>query len=224
MIGRTEGRWLRGVSGVMAVFCGGLAALLVFGVVILTASSAISEWWTRPVSWTFEGRAVAMSSTQTIVAFRSCRPGEPERCTRRDHPDAKTYASVMAGRAATQLPLIALAYGLFHACACFVGFARGRLLARRTVDRLVRFSVGGLAFVLTAPYAGTLGGVVTDGVRRLLDLASGDRSVLSSLSVYVVSYAGVSQLLTIVYAVTLTVIAVVMVKASAIADDHAQIV
>lgn len=132
--------------------------------------------------------------------------------------------SAMLGYAVLYAPLAALAYGLYQACACFVGLARGQLLARRTIDRLVRFSVAGLSFVLLAPHAGRIGGLVTDGSRKVMDFVTGDRTVLFSISVYNANYAGVNGLLTVIYAVTLTVIAVVMVKASTIADDHAQIV
>lgn len=218
------GRWLRGVSGVMAVFCGLVAVTLTLMVVVMLASTAITGWTAQPRSWQVGEGAASVSGHFDQKALKSCRPGEAALCPDPGPPKIKAYVSSLLGYVVLHAPLAALAYGLFQACACFVGLAKGQLLARRTIDRLVRFSVAGLIFVLLAPQAGRIAALVADGSRKLMDLVTGDRSVLFSFSSYSVSYAGVNGLLTMIYAVTLTVIAVVMVKASTIADDHAQIV
>lgn len=218
------GRCLRGISAVMAVFCGLVATALTLLVVVTLVWSATTGWTNRPVHWKVGNDQANVAAEVERNAQVSCEPGKATLCPTSKPTDIKGYLSEQLGQAMTQAPLVALVYGLFQACICFVGFARGRLLARRTVDGLVRFAVAGLVFVLVGPFAGRLGGLVADSSRKLMDLVTGDRSVLFSVSSYTVSYDGVSNLLTMIYAVTLTVIAVVMVKASAIADDHAQIV
>ena len=57
-----------------------------------------------------------------------------------------------------------------------------------------------------------------------MDALTSDSKVLFSVGSYAASYAGVNSLLTIVYAITLTMIALVMIKATTIVEDHAQIV
>jgi hypothetical protein len=220
-VGVVGQRWLRGISVGMAVFCGFVALMLTISVVITLAGAAVSEWSGKSTSWRASDPAGVASAAYNRTVLIIC-PAGAVRCRPSRPPEIKPYISAMLGSLTLQVPLMALAYGLFQACACFVGIARGKLLARRTVDRLVRFAVAGLGFVLLTPFAGRLGGWVADGSRGLMSWATGDRSF--QVSAYTANYANVSGLLTVIYAVTLTVIAVVMVKASTIADDHAQIV
>ncbi|WP_291880206.1 hypothetical protein [Caulobacter sp.] len=211
----------------MAGFCGLMATALTMIVAGMLVLTAIADWTHQQATWRAGNDKMNVAAKVTSTA-EVCGPDKPSPCpilkpdTAR--PTLKAYVSGLIGKAVMQAPLAALAYGLFQACACFVGFARGRLLARRTVDQLVRFALAGLGFVLLSPFAAKLGGLATDGSRKLMDIVTGDRSVLFSVSTYTASYAGVSNVLTVIYAVTLTLIALIMVKAAAIADDHAQIV
>ncbi|PZR35408.1 hypothetical protein [Caulobacter segnis] len=221
---KAEGRWLRRVSGAMALFTGIVATALTLAVVVSLIGSAISGWRARPVAWAVGGKTASVSAEFDSTRQKSCTPGARALCPSSGPPDIKGYVSGQLGAAVLQLPLAVLAYGLLQACGCFFELARGRMLARRTVDGLVRFSMAGLTFVVLSPFAGGLAALVADGARKVMDLATGDSSVFFSVSVFSASYAGATGLLTVIYAVTLTVIAVVMVKASTIADDHAQIV
>lgn len=219
-----DGRWLRRVSGAMAIFCGFAAAVLTLAVAASLIGGAIAEWRGRPAAYAIGGNAAHVTGKFSGVRLESCASDKAKLCPADHPPEMKGYMSGQLAAITLQAPLAALAYGLFEACACFVGLSRGRALARRTVDRLMRFSLAGLAFVLLSPCAGLVAGWVFEGSRRLMDAVTNDNKLLFSVSHYTANYTGVSGLLTVIYAVTLTVIAVVMAKASTIADDHAQIV
>lgn len=212
-------RWLKVVGGGMAVFCGLVGTLVTVAVVILLIGEANFQWTGKPMAWRVgqPGSPVSAYASGKV----SCPP-RVTRCGAAHKPEAKHYVPAMLGQLALQAPLAALAYGLFQASAGFVGVARGQSLARCTTGRLVRFAVAGLSFVLLAPQAGRIGAFVADGSRKLISLATGDRSY--QVSVYTVGFENVTSLLTMVYALALTIIAVILVKASTIADDHAQIV
>ena len=212
-------RWLKVLSGAMAVFCGLVATLVTVAVLILLIGEASFQWTGKPMAWRVgqPGSPVSAYADGKV----SCPPGVM-RCGAAHKPEAKHYVPALLGQLALQAPLVALAYGLFQASAGFVGVARGRSLTRRTTGRLVRFAVAGLSFVLLEPHAGRIGAFVADGSRKLISLATGDRSY--QVSFYTVGFENVTSLLTMVYALALTIIALILVKASTIADDHAQIV
>lgn len=214
-------RWLKVVSGAMSVFCALVGLVLALMVVALLAGGAIADWKNKSGSWRFGQEGVASVGFERSVE-QSCRPGEEPLCAHSNAPTVKSYVSRLLGQLIVQAPLAALAYGLLQACACFAEIARGRLLAQRTVRRLIRFSLAGLIFVLFAPQAGRLAGFVADGAYKMMSLIAGEKSF--SFSSYTTHYIGMHGMLSVVYAVTLTIIAVIMAKASTIADDHAQIV
>jgi hypothetical protein len=122
-------------------------------------------------------------------------------------------------------PFVALAAGLAEATACFVGMARGRFLARDTVRHLRNFAVLGLAFLVLFPNLHA----IAYGADRLVDIAAnflGPRgvTVYDDLANFNVQIRGLTDALTMVYALALAAIVAVMTKAAAIAEDHAQIV
>jgi hypothetical protein len=214
-------RWLKVVSGAMAVFCGVVGLVLALMVVTMLAGVAITDWNNKSGSWRIGSEGVASAGFERSVVT-SCRSGEEPLCAPSGPPTIKSYVSQLLGQLIVQAPLAALAYGLFQASACFVEIARGRMLARRTVHRLVRFSIAGLTFVVLAPQAGRIAGFVANGAYKLMSLIAGDKSF--SFSSFTTQYIGMHGVLTVIYAVALTIIAVILVKASTIAEDHAQIV
>jgi hypothetical protein len=115
--------------------------------------------------------------------------------------------AVLAG----MLPACAMAYGLFRARLCFLGFARGETFSLGTVRHLRGFAVG--------MFAAALGGLVSSPlVSMLLTLGAppGKRSLGLTI--------GSSELLMLLFAGLVWQIAHVMTQAAALADEHAQIV
>lgn len=221
---RAEGLWLRRASGGMAAFCGLFASVLTLAVVVMLVGGAISEWRGRSIDYVVGGKLANASAKFESARLESCATDKAKLCPAVGRPEMKGYISARLASVVLNAPLAALAYALFQAGACFVGLARGRALARRTVDHLVRFAVAGLVFVVLSPFAGLLAGWTAHGSRRLMDALTSDSKVLFSVGSYAASYAGVNSLLTIVYAITLTMIALVIIKATTIVEDHAQIV
>jgi hypothetical protein len=124
-------------------------------------------------------------------------------------------------------PLAALVFGLVEACRCFINLARGRFFDRGTVSLLRNFAFGGLVFVLLYPNRQT----VAEFVGQLIDGAinQAHRGVtvhhgVLPIDVGLTPGGTVSNVLIVVYALALTVMAAVMAKAAAVAEDHAQIV
>ncbi len=133
-------------------------------------------------------------------------------------------------------PAILMCYGLYQAALCFFALSRRRFLEAKTIVRLRNFSFSGLMFVLISP-----------NIAWLLSELSAfcgwvqARAIMAHLpnTPVHVDYGGppiynglfrlfeapsLSALLIVVYAFTLTIIVAVMAKASAMAEDHAQIV
>lgn len=218
---RTGG--LRGVSGVMAVFCG-LATVVVLAFTLImfggVGAAMISASKTGEATWRSQTITVqARSESQTCASSHqtACQPGPPSLSAR---PIAPIALSLIAGA----LPLLALAYGLLEASRCFGAMAKGRFLARQTVARLTRFAVGGLVFVLLSPHADAIAGATYEGLGRALDLLTHAAPGGSYSSHFKFTVTGASEWLNTIYALTLTVVALVMARASSIAEDHAQII
>lgn len=220
---RTGG--LRSVSGVMAAFCG-LAAVAVFAFALVmfggVGAAMISAAKTGEAAWRSESITVqARSETSPPCPAprqTSCPP--PSRSTMPARDIGILSAALIVG----SLPSLALAYGLIEACRCFAAMAKGRFLARETVSRLTRFAVGGLVFVLLSPHAGAIVSAVSEGTARALDLLTHAPQPTSYSSHVKFTVSGMSEWLNAIYALTLTVVALVMARASSIAEDHAQIV
>jgi hypothetical protein len=122
-------------------------------------------------------------------------------------------------------PFVALVVGLAEASACFVCMARRRFLGRGTVRHLRNFAVCGLAFVFLSPHLRAL----AYGLDYLVDMAANalgpkNVTVYDRFADFTLATSGVSDVLTVIFALTLVVIASVMARAAAIAEDHAQIV
>jgi hypothetical protein len=114
---------------------------------------------------------------------------------------------VLAG----MLPACAMAYGLFRARFCFLGFARGETFSLGTVRHLRGFAVGMVA--------AALGGLVSSaliGVLLTLGAPPGKRPLGLAI--------GSSELLMLLFAGMVWQIAHVMTQAAELADEHAQIV
>ncbi len=234
---------LLGLNGLMAGVCA-LASLIVGGLAVFLFASLLLALAGAPLHPPSPWR---LNST---VRTASCVTSSPDGCTPVYNPPAVSHLETANGvvdyrppaapkaparlsgaalgvaalaLAIGELPLFALAYGLARACLCFVEMAKGRFFAGRTVRHLRGFAVGGLIFVLGLPHAQAL----SSGAIRLCDqlakwLTHGPHDGISaSMNL---SLTGVSNILITIYAVTLVVIAAVMVKASRLAEDHAQIV
>lgn len=121
-----------------------------------------------------------------------------------------------------QTPLAALTYSLLQTYAYFAEITRGQLLAQRTVRHLIRFSLTRLIFVLFTPQAGRLTNFVTDKAYKIISLITSEKSF--SFSNYTTHYINIHKILSVVYTITLTIITMIIAKASTITDNHAQIV
>lgn len=211
-------RGLQVLSGLMAAFSGLAAAIVGAMVIGFFASLTVGVVRDQPVAWSTAAKGVSASGDFSVR--RTCATAGESDCAK---PSAWVVAPLVAGMAAALLPMAALAYGLSQACLCFVGMARARFLERRTASRLAHFAAGGLLFVLASPFSDGLARGAVGLTHRVIDLVTGQNTAML-VSSFGVSLSGVSGPLTALYAVTLTVIAGVLVKASRIADDHAQII
>jgi hypothetical protein len=220
---RTGG--LRGVSGVMAAFCG-VAAALVFAFTLLlfvgVGAAVVSASTTGETAWRYSMiNLEARSQHQPPCApahQAACPPASPAKLP------AESIAMMSLALFVGALPLLALSYGLLEASRCFGAMAKGRFLARATVSRLTRFAIGGLLFVVLFPHVETMAGAVNTGLGAALDLLTHAPQPTSSSVEFKIRVTGMSEWLNAIYALTLTVVALVMARASSIAEDHAQIV
>jgi hypothetical protein len=218
---RTRG--LRGVSLFMATFCSfATAVVFAFTIVLFVGVGAamVSASKTGETAWRSETITVqARSESQTCTPSRqtACQPGPASL-------SARLVALLALSLVVGALPLLALAYGLLEASRCFGAMAKGRFLARQTVARLTRFAIGGLIFVLLSPHAGAITGATYEGLGKAFDLLTHAAPGGSYSSHFKFTVTGMSEWLNAIYALSLTVIAVVMARASSIAEDHAQIV
>ena len=208
---------LRGLSLAMALFCGAAAATIVALILLGSVVTSIVSVTGRPLNV-----EAPHLSLQIPVSKRTfCYDGQCQ-----ELPTAQSFseeAPSFAGRSAALLPSALLAYGLVHACLCFVGIARGRHLAKATIRHLVKFALGGLLFLCLTPFASALSRLAANATFTLVNFTWAKRVS------YV--YDGSNMTLPIladalppIYAITLTIIALVMVRAAHIAEDHAQIV
>lgn len=220
---RTGG--LRGVSGFMAVFCG-LATALVFAFTIIlfvgVGAAMVSASTTGETAW----RSGAINLEARSVRQAPCPAADHAACPPpiRSKLPAGDVATMSLSLFVGALPLLALAYGLLEACRCFAAMAKGRFLARETVSRLTRFAIGGLLFVVLFPHAGAMAAAVNEGLGTALDVLTRQPQPISRTTHYDFTVTGMSEWLNTIYALTLTVVALVMARASSIAEDHAQIV
>jgi len=222
-------RWraggLRGVSGVMAAFCG-VATALVFAFTLILfvglGAAVVSASKTGETVWRSDAIALEARSQRQPACpparQAACPPASPAKLPAGDI--ATMSLSLLVGA----LPLLALSYGLLEASRCFGAMARGRFLARATVSRLTRFAIGGLFFVLLFPHAGAMAAAVNQGLGTVVDLMTHASQPTSRSSQFNFRVTGMSEWLNAIYALTLTVVALVMARASSIAEDHAQIV
>jgi hypothetical protein len=220
---RTGG--LRGVSGFMAAFCG-LATAVVFAFTLVlfvgVGAAMVSASKTGETAW----RSGTINLEAKSQAQPACPPALHGACSpsRPANLPAREIATLSLALLVGALPFQALAYRMLEACRCFMAMTKGRFLARATVSRLTRFAIGGLCFVLLFPHAGAMAGAVNDGLARALDLLTHAPQPISRSTHFAFTVSGVSEWLNAIYALTLTVIALVMARASSIAEDHAQIV
>ncbi len=212
---------LNGFSGLMAALCGFAAVIVAYiylGVFATTAHIAVTG---KPWEWRWQGASASASGS---TEWTTCT-GEFQACTTQTRPvlGFDNAAPLVVGLGAATLPGVVLAYGLFQAGLCFIALARGRYLQRRTVSRLARFALAGLFFVIASPFAGHLGKMAATLTGKAIQLFSGDHLSATFFAVDT-TVTGVQEILIPIYAITLTIIALVMVRAARIAEDHAQIV
>lgn len=223
-------RWrdtgLRSFSGLMAFVCGAagivLAALIFAGL----GSATYSMLTGRSLNWS-AGEKVEVSSSFESKAAHCADPEEKCQKALREAAKPNTNANVvlpmLAGMAAAITPGVVLAFGLVQAGLCFLSIAGGKYLERRTVRRLIRFAVCGLIFVMANPLANLLGGFAAKVTTAVLSFIAREQAE-TQFTHFNLKYTGAPDMLIGVYAITLTIIALVMVRASRIAEDHAQIV
>lgn len=224
LVGAWGERGLRGLSALMATFCGFATLLTAVMLIGLFANTAIGVSTGKPLNWSLSSHGVSTHGKFKVRATTTCPTLPNGICPKATSgPRVQVFAPLIAGMGGALLPLAALVYGLSQASLCFLGMARGEFLQRRTAARLTRFAAGGLLFVLGTPFSGVMGQAFARLTHRIMDLIIGEKS-FAFFSGFGTTYSGVTGVLTAIYAVTLTVIAVVMVKASRIADDHAQII
>jgi|GEM_PF-2947926 len=193
--------------------------LIVAGLVIGTLYSMTTG---SPLNWNLGDKANTSSSGSFQTTSKCIGPGATCATPQQPRLSATDMAPVVIGMTVAMLPGAILAYGLTQASLCFLALARGRYLQRKTVQRLTRFAFAGLIFVASQPISGVLGMIAATLTNEVIQaLTKGDGvKVFTATS----AFQGVSELLVGVYAVTLTIIALIMVRASRIAEDHAQIV
>lgn len=109
------------------------------------------------------------------------------------------------------LPVGAMAYGLFHARLCFLGFVRGETFSLGTVRHLRGFATG--------MFAAAVAGLVSSALISLI-LTLGAPHGKRALSLGI----GSNDLLMLLFAGIVWQIARVMTQAVELADEHAQIV
>jgi len=109
------------------------------------------------------------------------------------------------------LPVCAMAYGLFRARLCFLGYVRGDTFSLGTVQHLRGFAVG----MFAAALAGLLSPLL---ISVLLTLAAPPGQRALSLGI------GSNEVLMLLFAGIVWQIAHVMTQAVELADEHAQIV
>lgn len=220
---RTGG--LRGVSGIMAAFCG-VATALVFAFTLIlfvgVGAAMVSASKTGETAW----RSGAVNLEARSQRQPPCPPPHQAACppSGPSNLPAGEIATLSLSLFVGALPLLALSYGLLEASRCFGAMAKGRFLARATVSRLTRFAIGGLLFVVLFPHAGAMAAAVSDGLATALDFLTHAPQPIFRSTHFNFTVTGVSEWLNAIYALTLTVVALVMARASSIAEDHAQIV
>lgn len=217
---------LRSFSGLMALVCG--LAGIVLAVMIFAAFGSVtySTLTGRSLSWSAGEKAEVSSSFERKAMHCA---GPEEKCqgaspaAMEPNTNARLALPMLSGMAAAIAPGVVLAFGLIQAGLCFLSLAGGRYLERKTVRRLTRFAVSGLIFVAANPLANLLGSIVAKLTTALLSFIAHEKAV-TEFTQFNMKYTGAPDMLIGVYAVTLTIIALVMVRASRIAEDHAQIV
>jgi len=130
------------------------------------------------------------------------------------------------------VPAAVLAFGLFQAGFCFSQLAAGKYFAPKTVRYLRNFAFAGLFFVVVSPLVPFIYTAVTNTISaiNLHFFTSGPGANISLPGPYspprfaVGSHTNFASFLTAIYAFTLAIIAALMTKASAIAEDNAQII
>ncbi|KSB88394.1 hypothetical protein AS593_22720 [Caulobacter vibrioides] len=216
---------LRGFSGLMAAFCGLSGIVLAAMIAAGLASGAYSHLTGANVDWT-KGKAETSVTLRSSLNKTICSPmpNGGAKCQKStDGISLSEAAPSFFGSLVAATPGFALVYGLLQATLCFVGLASGAYLHRATVSRLKKFAVAGLIFLFANPIAGVLGRLAAYLTYHVIRVASG-KDGFAWFGNFERTYEGVNDILVPIYAVTLTIIALVMVRASRIAEDHAQIV
>jgi hypothetical protein len=234
------------LNGAMALFCGLMAVLFGLFLAIFLVGSIIVQlglapdgncsWnWGKPGAATTAHAEARLTQTPATVTNTTCetinggklacktatRPMRPEDVK----PDLVRDVLNWLYIPICTVPLAALVFGLAQASACFVGLARGRYFERTTVRQLRNFALGGLIFMLVFPNVNAIGDSIVGGVDMIVNaLEPKGVSVHHATGRTSFDIAGFAAALPVIYALTLSVIAWVMAKAAAIAEDHAQIV
>jgi hypothetical protein len=231
-----------GLSGVMAMLSAITATLIAMYVVLGLFTYVIALLpIVPPGQWSFIGinlnkpgtldvKTCTSSSSSPDYCTVTTRPMTEEEMT----PSLENVSMNLASSAVTLVPLGILSWGLFQATFCFLNLSRRIFFSYRTVRGLRNFSLSNLFFVLFFPHVdwistriGNLIGSVASHLRTIQNgapTAVAFSTAQGQFNVEGLTGLDLSILVMIVYAVALTIIADVMMKASVIVDDHSQIV
>ena len=132
------------------------------------------------------------------------------------------------------LPVFLLVMGLVEAARCLNGLAGGRYFHATTVTHLRNFAIAGLLYVILTPCMPALANgfshLVTWFDILIIRIWPPNEPYSSSVPTHFEANANILGIkvfcgfLILLYAFTLAVIATVMARASAIVDDHAEII
>lgn len=205
----------RMIGVVMAVLSFGLLAMLLAAVahhLTVVSQSVLPVRLTPDAS--FAAGWSCRLPTSILDWTPHCRTSGP-------YPIATVIGVALSGLMAL-LPLLVLAFALAQAALSYLDLSRGRLLTSPLARRTMRFAIAALAFLVIAsvakPLASWIMALFTDAFP-----AQGSARV-ETVAPTALAFEPVLRWLTPFLAASLAIHATMLVKASAIAEDHAQIV
>lgn len=133
-----------------------------------------------------------------------------------------TVLGVALSSLAALLPLLVLAFALAQAALSYLDLSRGRLLTSPLARRTMRFAIAALSFLVIASISTPLASWIMALFTDAFEVRGGARA--ETLAPTALVFEPVMRWLTPFLAASLAIHATMLVKASAIAEDHAQIV
>lgn len=204
------------VGAVMAVFSFGLLVLL--AIASAHHLSVVSQ----------SVLPVQLGSGEAPVAAWSCRLPRSildwsPHCQRFGPTPLPTALGVSLSGAVALSPLLILAFAMAQATLSYLDISRGRLLTSLLARRTMRFAISALAFLVIASVSTPIATWVMEAFTDVFRAAAGHEPT-RTIAPTALSADPVLSWLTPFLAASLAIHAAMLVKASAIAEDHAQIV